>query len=192
MFAVVLAAVVVIITISPVITVRVQNSGIKRLHAEETDAKYLDSHFCFSFSPVLHFLMWVWSNIARADSKLREDNSSVSFLFANIGHGEQYIFKGKFCSGFTDALVLESEIKENSSKFSSETFYIIKRLDPWKAPLCLISLVQFFGSVFKICNLWFTVSPLWFKNIYMCTLSNSLRVQDFPHTSHWISVEKKT
>ena len=78
-----------------------------------------------AFSPVLHILMRVWSNIARADSKLREENSSLSFLFADRGHGEQYIFKGKFRSGFMDALVLESEIKENSSKFSNDTFYII-------------------------------------------------------------------
>ena len=42
-----------------------------------------------------------------------------------MGHDEQCVFKGKLHSGFIDALVLESEIKENSSKFSNETFYII-------------------------------------------------------------------
>lgn len=117
-------AVMVIIIIIPFVTVRDHSSAIKRLHADQTDAKYLDSHFCFSLLCCISWC-WVWSNIARADSKLRDDNSSLSFLLGYMGHDEQCIFKGKLYSGFIDALVLESEIKENSSKFSNEAFYII-------------------------------------------------------------------
>ena len=46
--------VVVIIIIIPIITVRVQSSGIRRLHADQLGAEYLDSAFlsCVAFLDV--------------------------------------------------------------------------------------------------------------------------------------------